>query len=256
MTSSDMPEAALVTGAAARLGRAQALALAERGLAVAVHVNKSVADGEALVAEIVARGGRAAIVVGDLADPTMVDRIFDEALAAIGPVGVVVNNASLFDEDTAQDFKAEAFDRHMAVNLHAPVRLARRLAQSLPAGRHGLVVNLIDQRVWKLAPTFFTYTLSKSALWTATRTLAQALAPNVRVNAIGPGPTLRNARQGPDDFAAQCKATLLETGASPADIAHALCYLLEARAVTGQMIAVDAGQHLIWRTPDIEGIIE
>ncbi len=247
---------ALVTGAGKRVGRALALDLARRGFAVAVHVNASRDDGAQVVDAIVAQGGRATLVAGDLADIHALEPMWQAAVAALGPIDVLVNNASLFEDDRAPFVAPALWDRHMAVNLRAPVFLAQFLARGVAEGERADVINIIDQRVWKLNPQFISYTLSKSALWTATRTLAQGLAPAIRVNAIAPGPTLSNSRQTPDDFNAQVEATLLREASRPEEIAKALGYLLESDAVTGQMIAVDGGQHLIWRTPDVDGICE
>ena len=193
----------------------------------------------------------------DLASETETSRLVAAAATALGgPLDLLVNNASVFEPDAAQDHTREQWDLHMQVNLRAPILLAQGFAAQLPANARGCIVNMLDQRVWKLNPEFFTYTLSKSALWSATQTLAQGLAPRIRVNAIGPGPTLRNARQSDDDFAKQVEATLTGEGASTEEIVRALTYLIEASAVTGQMIAVDGGQHLIWQTPDVVGVKE
>ena len=173
--------------------------------------------------------------------------------AAFGqPVSLLVNSASVFDDDSAANHTRDGWDKHMETNLRAPVHLAQKLANGLPDAERGLVINLVDQRVWKLTPEFFTYTLSKAALWQATQTLAQALAPNVRVNAIGPGPTLRSVHQSEDAFAAEQQATLTQRGSSPNEIVKALRYLIGASSVTGQMIASDGGQHLMWQTPDTQ----
>ena len=176
------------------------------------------------------------------------------AAAALGPLGVLVNNASLFETDAVGQLDPDLWDRQFAVNLRAPVFLSQAFAAQV-AGE-GVIVNIVDQRVWKLTPRFFSYTLTKAALWTATRTLAQALAPKVRVNAVGPGPTLPSARQTPEDFARQRAALLLARGPSPEEIADAVGFILRARAMTGQMIALDGGQHLAWQTPDVTGIVE
>jgi NAD(P)-dependent dehydrogenase (short-subunit alcohol dehydrogenase family) len=256
MTFQSQPKTALITGAGDRLGKAMALALADAGYAVGVHVNRSVVKGAAVVEEIVARGGRAVALQADLTDRRAVDALIGQATEALGTIGVLVNNASLFEDDSIADMTPETWDAHQTVNLYAPVRLAQSFAAALPGDRHGVVVNMIDQRVWKIAPTFLSYTASKVGLWHMTKSLAQALAPRIRVVGIGPGPTMQNVRQEAHDFEAQRKATLLETGAAPDDICGALLYLVGASAVTGQMIAVDGGQHLIWRTPDIDGVVE
>lgn len=243
---------ALVTGAGKRIGREIVRALAQRGAAVAVHYRGSAGDAASLVAEITAQGGRAVAVSADLISEADTATLIPGAAEALGgPIDVLVNNASTFAPDSATVHDRAGWDSHMQVNLRAPILLSQALALGLPPDAEGAILNLIDQRVWKLNPTFFTYTLSKSALWTATRTLAQALAPRIRVNAIGPGPTLANVHQQGDAFSTEAAATLLGRGSPPVDIAHAALFLLEARSVTGQMIAVDAGQHLVWQTPDV-----
>jgi NAD(P)-dependent dehydrogenase (short-subunit alcohol dehydrogenase family) len=173
--------------------------------------------------------------------------------AAPGAVTLLVNNASKFDDDRIATLSSSVLDATLAVNLQAPVLLTQAFASALPAARPGLIVNIIDQRVWRLTPRFFSYTISKAALWTATQTLAQALAPRIRVNAIAPGPTLANIYQAPADFAAEAKALPLGRPVDPEEIGQALRYLIDAPSVTGQMIAVDGGQHLAWRTPDVLG---
>jgi NAD(P)-dependent dehydrogenase (short-subunit alcohol dehydrogenase family) len=174
------------------------------------------------------------------------------ATAALGPLTLLVNNASLFEDDRAESFDLDLFDRHMAINLRAPLQLARDFAAQVPAHQEAAIINIIDQRVWRLNPLFFSYTLSKSALWSATQTMAQAFAPRIRVNAVGPGPTLANHMQGADTFAREALATPLARAIDPTEIANAVCFLAQARGVTGQMIAVDGGQHLAWKTPDVE----
>lgn len=251
-----MPKTALVTGAARRIGRQLALGLAEDGFHLALHCNRSRSEAEALRHEINASGGRAVIVEADLADPQAADRLIPAAVAELGPLDLLVNNASLFEPDEAADLNRDSFDRHMAVNLTTPLFLTQAMAKALPVSVEGLVVNLIDQRVLKLTPQFFSYTLSKSALWTATRTLAQALAPRIRVNAIAPGPTLKGSRQDDSDFSRQQQATVLHRGPDLADFSDALRFLISTRSVTGQMILLDGGQHLIWQTADNTGLTE
>lgn len=251
--SSANPGCALVTGAPRRIGRAIAEALAARGFAVALHASeRSRADAEALCAELTARGTKACVLSGDLSRQDDVAKLVAAARAALGDLTLLVNNASLFEDDRAEAFDLELFDRHMAVNLRAPLQLARDFAAQVPANGEAVVVNIIDQRVWRLNPLFFSYTLSKSALWSATQTMAQAFAPRIRVNAVGPGPTLANHMQGAEGFAKEALATLLARAIDPREIANAVCFLVEARGVTGQMIAVDGGQHLAWKTPDVE----
>lgn len=241
----------LVTGAAKRVGRAITLDLAAHGFDVAIHCHGSRKEADETARDIERAGGRAAVLEADLADPAACASLVGRAADAIGPVRLLVNNASIFDEDAATDFDWDTWDRHFALHLKAPVELSRRMALALPSDADGLVVNMIDQRVWKLTPRFFSYTLSKSALWTATQTMAQALAPRVRVNAIGPGPALSNDRQKQEDFHAQVAALLLERGPDLAEFGRTIRYLWEARSVTGQMIALDGGQHLAWETPDV-----
>lgn len=252
----DQQTVALVTGGARRVGKAIVRDLAAHGFAVAIHCNTSRERAERLAKEIAAAGGRAAVVQADLADIGQVERVVGEAQAALGPVRLLVNNASVFDDDTALAFDWQTWDRHFDVHLKTPVLLARRMAEALLEDADGLVVNMIDQRVWRLTPKFFSYTLSKSALWTATRTLAQALAPRIRVNAIGPGPTLKNERQDADDFRRQLDALLLARGPDLGEFGATIRYLWQARSLTGQMIALDGGQHLAWETPDVYGIAE
>jgi NAD(P)-dependent dehydrogenase (short-subunit alcohol dehydrogenase family) len=251
-----MSKAALVTGAARRIGRSIAEALSREGYAVAIHCHVSTGDAHGLAARIRQQGGLACVVEADLADPAEAEGLVGRAAREIGPIDLLVNNASQFGEDAFESLDRETWDRHFAVNLQAPVFLARDMARLLPSGRDGCIVNILDQRVWKPTPRFFSYTLSKAALWSATRTMAQALAPRIRVNAVGPGPTVRSQRQTGEDFARQEAAVLLERGPRPEEIAEAVLFLARAASVTGQMIAVDGGQHLVWQTPDVTGIEE
>lgn len=246
-----MSEVALVTGGARRIGRAIVERLAEAGYAVAIHCGSARAEAEALAADIERRGGRAAVVSADLADPAAVDALLPAAQAALGPVTLLVNNASSFLVDDITSIDVPTWNRQFSINLRAPSVLAGALANRLPDGRHGAIVNIIDQRVWKLTPQYYSYTLTKAALLTATKTMAQALAPRIRVNAVGPGPTLPNPHDGAEAMEQEAAATLLQRRVDAREIAEAVLYLAQAGSVTGQMIAVDAGQHLGWRTPDI-----
>jgi NAD(P)-dependent dehydrogenase (short-subunit alcohol dehydrogenase family) len=248
----DQPRVALVTGGARRIGRAIVTRLAAAGYAVAIHCRESTDEAEALRSDLVAAGGQAAVIEADLADAVSVSGLVGRAAAALGPLTLLVNNASEFEADQIKDLDPARWERHFAVNLRAPVFLARDFAAQLPAGRVGGIVNILDQRVLKPNPTFFSYSLTKSALFTATRTMAQALAPEIRVNAVGPGPTLANCRQSDEDFARQGEAVPLRRHPSPDEIAEAVLFLAQAGSVTGQMIAVDGGQHLAWATPDLE----
>ncbi|MDD2868454.1 SDR family oxidoreductase [Neomegalonema sp.] len=254
------PGAALVTGAAKRLGRAMALDLAAQGWDVAVHHHGS--DPAEVLAEIRAMGRKAVGLRADLLKEEEVRSLVPLAAEALGrPLTLLVNNASIFEFDTLASNTREVWDRHFESNLRAPYVLTQAFAAQAPEAEirdgeplaRALVVNMADQRVWSLTPMFSSYTLAKAALWAFTQTAAQGLAPQIRVNAIGPGPTLANDRQTPEHFARQRAGLILERGADPGDICAALRYLVSARAVTGQMIAVDGGQHLGWRTPDIVG---
>jgi NAD(P)-dependent dehydrogenase (short-subunit alcohol dehydrogenase family) len=246
----------LITGGARRIGRAIVEDLAANGFAVAIHSNNSADDASALAAEIKKAGGQAAVVVADLTDMSAVAKVVWQAERALGPVSLLVNNASLFEDDSVLDFDWPDWDRHFDIHLKAPVLLAQKFAEALPEATDGLIVNVIDQRVWRLSPRYFSYTLSKSALWTATQTMAQALAPRIRVNAIGPGPTLRNTRQDDSDFRKQVDALLLKQSPDLSEFGATIRYLWQAHSVTGQMIALDGGQHLAWQTPDVAGIVE
>lgn len=247
------PKAALVTGAGGRIGRAMAEALGADGWAVGVHYNRSAAGAEETAGAIRKAGGRAGILACDLTREAARAALLGEARTLLDrPVTLLVNSASAFDDDSAADHTREGWDRHFETNLRAPVHLAQQFAAVLPAGEKGLIVNLIDQRVLKLSPLFFTYTLSKAALWQAAQTMAQAFAPHIRVNAIAPGPTLQSVHQTPEQFAAEQRATLTGEGSSPEEIVRALRYLVSATSVTGQMIATDGGQHLMWQTPDTQ----
>lgn len=244
-----IPRVALVTGAARRIGRAIALALAEAGFDVALHYGTSAAAAEETAAAIRALGGRrAATLRADLAREAEVTALLPAAAAALGgPVGVLVNNASVFRRDEWHDATRAGWDAHLEPNLRAPFVLTQEFARALPAEAEGCVVNLLDQRVLSLTPHFVSYTVSKAALWALTRSLALALAPRrIRVNGVGPGPALPSARQTPEQFARQCASTPLGRGTSPEEVARAVLGILALPAMTGQMIALDGGQHLQW----------
>jgi NAD(P)-dependent dehydrogenase (short-subunit alcohol dehydrogenase family) len=244
---------ALVTGGARRIGRAIVQALAGKGYAVVIHCNASRAEADAQAADIRARSGDAAVVQADLALPEPVAALMAEAARPFGPVTLLVNNASLFIADTLHTIDVATWNRQFSVNIRAPSVLAKDMAAALPADARGAIINIIDQRVWKLTPEFYSYTLSKSALWTATRTMAQTLAPRIRVNAVGPGPTLGNIHDGDTGVQQEAAGVLLQRQVDPREIADAVIYLAGAESVTGQMIAVDGGQHIGWKTPDIVG---
>lgn len=247
---------ALVTGAARRIGQQIALDLAARGWSVAIHYNTSKDDAIEVADRIRADGGKAELVCGDLSDHTAPEDLVAQAREKLGSLTCLINNASVFEPDEVGGITQNSWAQHLDTNLRAPVFLSQAFAGQLPSGASGNIINIIDQRVWKLTPKFFSYTASKSALWTVTRTLAQSLAPNIRVNAIGPGPALPNVRMDEDDFERQKAATLLQRGTSPQEISDAVLFILEAPAMTGQMIVLDGGQHLVWQTPDVMNVEE
>lgn len=243
--------AALVTGAGRRIGRAVALELSRAGFDIAVHYGTSRAEAEAVAADCRGAGRRAVTVACDLADGDAVLGLIGEAEDALGAVTCLVNSASIFLDDRIETLDPAVWDRQHAVNLRAPVLLAKAMAQRLPQGAAGVIVNIIDQRVWRLTPQFFSYTATKAGLWAVTRTLAQALAPRIRVNAIGPGPVLASIHQSSKEFAREAGATLLGRATPPEEIAAGVRFILDAPSMTGQMIALDSGQHLAWETPDV-----
>ena len=249
--------AALVTGAGRRLGRALALEAARAGFDVAVHYRTGRPDSgdeaQAVADEITALGRKAVILDAELTAETQTAALIARAAEALGPITLLVNSASTFEDDRLATTTRERWDAHLDANLRAPIVLAQAFAAALPTATNGLIVNIVDQRVLAPNPQFFSYSLSKAGLWWATQTMAQALAPAIRVNAIGPGPVLASTHQAPGEFEREAAGTLLERAVSPDEIAAALRYLIDAASVTGQMIAVDAGQHLGWRTPDIIG---
>lgn len=249
--NSQLKPIALVTGGAKRIGAAIVQDLASHGFAVVIHANTARQAALDMAANINANGGSAATVFGDLTDSKAVPAIIDQAEAAFGTVQILVNSASVFQPDSAQAPDMALFEDHFAMHVKAPSLLAARMVERLPAGKEGLIINIIDQRVWRLTPHFYSYTLSKAALWTATQTMAMAFAPQVRVNAIGPGPTLANERQNPADFQAQVDAVPLRHAPALAEFGATVRYLWDAKSVTGQMIALDSGQHLAWETPDV-----
>lgn len=256
MTFAPAPRTALVTGAAHRIGAAIARDLGRNGFALALHWRRSRDAAEALAAEIRDAGGTAIALPADLADAAALPDLVDRAGAALGPIGLLVNNASEFEPDEIGGLDAERTIARLTVDLAAPLLLADAWVRRLPADTEGSIVNLIDQRVLKPTPRFFTYTIAKSALWTATRTMAQALAPRIRVNAIGPGPTFPNPRQTDADFARQVAAVPLRRGPAPEEFGRTVRFLCETPSLTGQMICLDGGQHLAWQTPDVVDVGE
>jgi len=247
-----MLKTVLVTGAAKRLGRAIALDLAAHGWNVAIHYNGSEDDADSAAQAVRAFGGDAAILQCDLSKEAETVTLVDRAVKELGPLTALINSASLFENDDWQSASRKTWDEHIEINLRAPLVLSQAFAKQLPENAKGNIINIIDQRVLKPTPQFLSYSVSKAGLHWLTTTLAQGMGPRIRVNAVGPGPTLKNPRQADSDFNRQRDATILKHGADPADICGAVRYLLEAEAITGQMLAVDGGQHLIWQTPDVQ----
>lgn len=240
--------AAIVTGAARRIGRAIALELGRAGFSVAVHHGSSPEDARGVVVEIVRAGGKAVAIQADLADAAALSSLLDRTVEALGHVTCLVNNASVFRDDRLETVEAGNWDSQLDVNLRAPILLSRMMAERLPAPIRGNIVNVIDQRVLRPTPEYFSYAVSKAGLYTATRMMAQALAPRIRVNGVGPGPVLKNVFQSDAEFAEEAGSTLLGYGATPEEIASTVRFLLDQPAITGQMIAVDGGQHLLWKS--------
>jgi NAD(P)-dependent dehydrogenase (short-subunit alcohol dehydrogenase family) len=251
-----VPRAALVTGGAKRIGRALSLALAQGGYAVAIHHHRSREEAQALAADIVRSGGKGVALHADLADEAAVGELLPRAIEALGPIGCLVNNASIFENDTVTSATRDSWERHLAINLRAPFVLMQSFARHLPEDAGGVIVNLLDERVWNLTPNFVSYTVSKTGLWTLTQTMALALAPRIRVNGIGPGPTLPSPRQSPQQFLDRLRKMPLRRGTGPDEIAAALRFILAAPAMTGQMIALDGGEHLGWAQSDQREIVE
>ncbi|HEX3944846.1 MAG TPA: SDR family oxidoreductase [Rhizomicrobium sp.] len=247
------PRNALVTGAAKRLGRAIALDLARHGWNVAIHYNASEREARVTCEDAHADGAKAVLVKADLAREEETERIVEEAVGQLGPLTALINSASVFENDQWYSADRASWDRHMEVNLRSPLVLAQTFAKQLPKDGEGAVINLLDQRLLKPMPDFLSYGVSRAGLHWLTVTLAQALAPRIRVNAVAPGPTLKAAQQSPAHFERERASTVLGRGSEPQDICNAVRYLLDARAVTGQTITVDGGQHLIWKLADIAG---
>ncbi len=251
-----IPKVALITGGARRVGRAIALALAVRGFSIALHCRDSRTDAEATAEEIRALGVDCVVLQASLDDEAAVRGLVPDAVAAFGPLGVLVNNASTFERDEWHDATRASWDAHIEPNLRAPFALMQAFARQLPGDAAGLIVNMLDQRVWSLTPHFMSYTVSKAALWALTQQMALALAPRIRVNGIGPGPTVPSPRQTQEQFDAQCASVPLQHGSSPAEIGRAVLAMLDLPSLTGQMMALDGGQHLQWSPVGIAAALE
>ena len=250
-----MTKTVLITGAAHRIGRAVALGLAEDGWKIAIHYSNSANAANELAQIITDKGGNTETLQANLSDAGEANNLISRAVETVGPLSALINNASVFERDEVTTLTDDSWDMHLNVNLKAPAILMRDFAKQAQAG--GNIINIIDQRVWRLNPDFISYTVSKTGLWTLTQTFAQALAEqNIRVNGIGPGPTLANQRQNPEEFEKQTRLVPLGSGANPQDIIDGVRYILSAQAMTGQMIALDGGQHLAWKTPDVTEVVE
>ena len=253
MTQDKDPGTVLVTGAGRRLGRIIALDFANRGWRVGVHYYASAADALDLVAEIERKGGKAAAFAADLAHLSALQPLIEACAEALGPPACLINNAARFEWDTLATLEGEPWQAHLDINLRAPIFLTQAFAKALPEGLEGNVINLLDQKVLRPDPEHFSYTIAKAALWTATQIMAQALAPRIRVNAIAPGPVLKSLGQSQADFERECRATLLQHAVGADDVTAAIRFLLDTPSITGQMIALDGGQHLAWRNERKEG---
>ncbi len=259
-----MAKTALITGGAKRLGKAMVLHLAAKGVNVVIHYSSSAKEAEQTAQQAIAFGVEAAIVHGDLLEKSDTKALIDRAVDAIGgPLDVLINNASIFEYDNLENASFESWDRHINSNLRAPVFLTQAFARQAPKAvkdengepvAQACVINMVDMRVKKLTPEFATYTLAKSGLWAFTQTAAQFLAPHIRVNGIGPGPTLIGTRQSETHFARQRAATILERGSNPEEICKAMDFILDIDGLTGQLICMDGGQHLSWKTQDVLGV--
>ena len=240
---------ALVTGGARRIGKSIALRLAENGWSVAIHYRSSAAKAETVAAEVRLRGGKAMTIEADLTREQEVETIIPRVAEQLGQVSLLVNNASTFEMDKADTATRASWDKHIEANLRAPFVLSQAFARQYTNQSGGNIINMLDQRVWKLTPYFISYTIAKMGLWTLTRTLALSYAPRIRVNGIGPGPTLPSPRQSEEQFAQQSAAMPLGHGATPREIARAVLFILDSPSMTGQMIALDGGEHLGWQVP-------
>lgn len=242
-----MDKTILITGAANRIGAAIAITMAKAGYAIIVHFNRSETQAHQVCKTITKLGGRAAPIHADLSNASQRGKLLDQAITIFGPLHALINNASVFEPDSALTLDDALWDIHFDLHAKTPLFLARDFAHQLPAGTKGNIINIIDERVLRNDPGYLSYSLSKSVLWTATKSLAQSLAPHIRVNAIGPGPTLPHKRQSEEQFKKSIAQLPLQTSANPDDIANGVLFLLNTPSMTGQMLAMDGGEHLDWR---------
>ncbi|MAR78683.1 MAG: short chain dehydrogenase [Rhodospirillaceae bacterium] len=247
-----MNETVLITGGAKRIGKGITLDFAKNDWTVAIHYNHSEEEASALAKKINNNGGKASIFQADLSIGKNSEMLFEKVLNDFGKVDCLINNASIFERDEVRNVTLESWDNHLNSNLRAPVLLTKYFEEQLPQGSEGNIINIIDQRVWNLTPHFISYTLSKTGLWNFTQTSALALAPRIRVNAIGPGPILPSSRQSKDDFDKQIMSTPIGKAPTINEICKAIEFILTANGMTGQMIALDGGAHLTWKDQDFK----
>ena len=234
----------LITGAGKRLGEATALKLHSLGMNIIIHYNKSKIPANILKREIVALGVRCETIKCNFNDRRKVDKFYSKASKLLGKISCLINNASVFENDKILNFTPKSWDKHLDTNLYAPIKLSKDFAKEYKNEKNGNIINILDQGVINPSTTFFSYNISKAALHSATVILAKSLAPNIRVNAIGPGPTIKNEYQSDKNFKKQVKSTLLKKGSKPTDISNTLNYILATESLTGQLIVVDGGEHL------------
>ena len=242
----------IITGAATRIGAAIAKKLSKSGVEIVIHYNKSKTNAEKLQKELIKNKSKAYLVKGDLSKEKDLKKIIKFAKSKMKYFDCLINNASLFENDNLKNFTSKSWDKHLDVNLKAPAYLIKEFAKNTK-GKNNNIINIIDQRVFKLTPFFFSYTISKTGLYTLTKTTAMSLAPNIRVNGIAPGPTLKNKRQSEKHFKKQYLATLLKKKVDVEEISNAVDFFIKNSSITGQILAIDSGQSLNWQTPDILG---
>ena len=242
----------IITGGAARIGAAIAKKLSAPGVEIVIHYNKSKAHAEKLKKELAKNSTKVYLVKGNLSKENDLKKIVKFSKNKLKYFDCLINNASLFESDKLENFNTESWGRHLRTNLRTPALLSKEFAKNI-RGKNNNIINIIDQRVFKLTPFFFSYTISKTGLYTLTKTSAMSLAPKIRVNGIAPGPTLKNKRQSEKHFRKQYLATPLKKQVDVKEICNAVDFFIQNRSITGQVISVDSGQSLSWQTPDIMG---